>query len=173
VENNDIISTRIDGFTLRFAQENDVSLIRTFVEKLAEYEKLTHEMIATDEILFNSLFVEKAAEVIIGEYNGEPVGFALFFRNFSTFIGRPGIYLEDLFVNPEMRGRGFGKTMLLFLAKLALERNSGRLEWACLDWNEPSINFYKKLGAVSMDEWTTYRLTGDSLEKMARQFGKD
>jgi GNAT superfamily N-acetyltransferase len=168
-----VIKTQIDGFTLRFARDTDVSLVRYFIEQLAEYEELTHEMVATDEILYESLFKEKAAEVIIGEYLGKPVGFALFFRNFSTFIGRSGIYLEDLFVIPEMRGKGFGTTMLRFLAKLAVDRNCGRLEWACLDWNEPSIKFYKNLGALPMDEWTTYRMTDDSLRHLAGNFNYD
>ncbi len=118
----------------------------------------------------DSLFVRKAAEVIIGEYDGEPVGFALFFHNFSTFLGRPGIYLEDLYIRPEMRGRGYGKTLLAFLAKLAKERNCGRFEWWCLDWNEPSINFYKSIGAIPMDEWTVYRVTGQALDDLADEF---
>lgn len=118
----------------------------------------------------DSLFVRKAAEVIIGEYDGEPVGFALFFHNFSTFLGRPGIYLEDLYIRPEMRGRGYGKTLLVFLAKLAKERNCGRFEWWCLDWNEPSINFYKSIGAIPMDEWTVYRVTGQALDDLADEF---
>ena len=127
-------------------------------------------MVATEEILMDSIFVRKACEVIIGEYDGEPVGFALFFHNFSTFLGRPGIYLEDLYIRPEMRGRGFGKTLLAFLAKLAKERNCGRFEWWCIDWNEPSINFYKSIGAIPMDEWTVYRVTGQALEDLAKEF---
>ena len=117
-----------------------------------------------------SLFEKKAAEVIIGEYEGEPVGFALFFHNFSTFLGQPGIYLEDLYVKPEMRGKGIGKVMLSFLAKLAVQRNCGRLEWWCLDWNEPSIRFYKQMGAVPMDEWTVYRLHGKALAEVAERY---
>ena len=148
-----LIPINIKGFTIRFAEKEDTGLILKFIKGLAEYEKLSHEVIATEDILKESLFVKRAAEVIIGEYYNEPVGFALFFHNFSTFLGRPGLYLEDLFIIPEMRGKGFGKTMLSFLAKLAIDRNCGRLEWWCLDWNEPSIKFYKQLGAVPMDEY--------------------
>ena len=162
-----IIDTSIDGFKIRFAEEKDVSLILSFIKGLAEYEKLSNEVVATENILRESLFKEKAAEVIIGEYNGEPVGFALFFHNFSTFLGRPGLYLEDLFIIPEMRGKGFGKTMLSFLAKIAVDRNCGRFEWWCLDWNEPSIKFYKSIGAVLMEGWTTFRVTGKELIDLA------
>ncbi|NLK43574.1 MAG: GNAT family N-acetyltransferase [Tissierellia bacterium] len=165
-----IIQTKKDKFTIRFAEEKDVKLILDFIKELADYEKLLHEVVATEEILMDSIFVRKACEVIIGEYDGEPVGFALFFHNFSTFLGRPGIYLEDLYIRPEMRGRGFGKTLLAFLAKLAKERNCGRFEWWCIDWNEPSINFYKSIGAIPMDEWTVYRVTGQALEDLAKEF---
>lgn len=162
------MNTNIDGFSIRFAEEKDVSLILEFIEGLAEYERLSHEVVATEEILRESLFKRKAAEVIIGEYNEEPVGFALFFHNFSTFLGKPGIYLEDLFIVPEMRGKGFGKVMLSFLAKLAIDRDCGRFEWWCLDWNEPSIDFYKSIGAISMDEWTTFRVTDRALYDLAK-----
>lgn len=165
-----IIQTKKDKFTIRFAEEKDVKLILDFIKELADYEKLLHEVVATEEILMDSIFVRKACEVIIGEYDGEPVGFALFFHNFSTFLGRPGIYLEDLYIRPEMRGRGYGKTLLAFLAKLAKERNCGRFEWWCLDWNEPSINFYKSIGAIPMDEWTVYRVTGQALDDLADEF---
>lgn len=165
-----IFQTKKDKFTIRFAEEKDLKLILDFIKELADYEKLLHEVVATEEILRESLFVRKAAEVIIGEYDGEPVGFALFFHNFSTFLGRPGIYLEDLYVKPEMRGKGFGITLLAFLAKLAKERNCGRFEWWCLDWNEPSIKFYKSIGAVPMDEWTVYRVTGQALDDLAKEF---
>lgn len=164
------ISTRIEGFKLRFADEKDNKLILDFIKELADYEKLLNEVVATEEILFDSLFVRKAAEVIIAEFNNEPVGFALFFHNFSTFLGRPGIYLEDLYIRPEMRGKGFGKTLLAYLAKLAIERNCGRFEWWCIDWNEPSINFYKNIGAVPMDEWTVYRVHNEALIKLANEF---
>lgn len=155
------------GLGLRFASENDVPLILEFIKGLASYERLLDEVSATEEILAESLFKRKAAEVIIAEYEGVPAGFALFFHNFSTFLGKPGIYLEDLFVKPEFRGKGIGKTLLSFLAGLTLERNCGRLEWACLDWNEPSIKFYRQLGAVPMEDWTVYRVTGEALKELA------
>lgn len=156
-----------NGFRIRFAEEKDVPLILEFIKGLAEYEKMQDEVVATEEVLMESLFEKKAAEVIIGEYEGMPAGFALFFHNFSTFLGRPGIYLEDLFVKPEYRSRGIGKMMLSFLAKLAVERNCGRLEWWCLDWNEPSIRFYKKMGAIPMEDWTVYRVCGEALANLA------
>ncbi len=167
---NGLIDTELEGFKLRFAQEGDTALILEFIKELARYEKMLDMVVATEDILRDSLFHKKAAEVIIGEYKGEPVGFALFFHNFSTFLGQAGIYLEDLFVKPEMRGRGMGKLMLSFLARLALERNCGRLEWWVLDWNEPSINFYKSMGALPMDEWTVYRVTGDNLKSLGDRF---
>lgn len=145
-------------------------LILSFIKKLAEYEKLAHLVVTTEEILRETLFGARPyAEVVIGYYKTEPVGFALFFHNFSTFLGQPGIYLEDLFVDAEQRGKGFGKALLVYLAKLALERGCGRLEWSVLDWNEPSINFYKSLGAVPLNEWTIFRLTGDALDSLAQQ----
>lgn len=165
------IDTKINGFKLRLANINDVPLILEFIKELAEYEKMPQEVSATEEILRESLFERKMAEVIIGECENKPVAFALFFHNFSTFVGKPGIYLEDLFVKPEMRGKGIGKTILSFLAKLSVERDCGRLEWACLNWNEPSIRFYKQMGAVPMDEWTIYRVHGDALNKLAATFG--
>ena len=165
------ISTTIPGFTIRFAAAEDVSLILQFIKGLADYEKLTHEVTATEELLRDTLFgTRRVAEVLIGDYRGEPVGIALFFHNYSTFLGRPGIYLEDLFVVPTMRGRGFGRALLTYLAKLAKERDCGRVEWAVLDWNEPSIQFYKELGAVPMDNWTVFRLTGEALDAQARAF---
>ncbi|MBU5483612.1 GNAT family N-acetyltransferase [Clostridium sp. MSJ-11] len=160
------------NFNIRFAKEEDTKLILNFINGLAEYEELSNEVVATEETLKESLFIRKAAEVIIGEYEGIPVGFALFFHNFSTFIGKPGIYLEDLYIRPEMRGKGFGKKMLSFLGKLTIERDCGRLEWSCLDWNKPSIDFYKSMGSIPMDEWTVYRVTGDALEKLAGNFIK-
>jgi GNAT superfamily N-acetyltransferase len=160
----------IPGFTIKPATETDVPLILSFIKKLAEYEKLAHLVVTTEEILRETLFGARPyAEVVIGYYKNEPVGFALFFHNFSTFLGQPGIYLEDLFVDEEQRGKGFGKALLVYLAKLALERGCGRLEWSVLDWNEPSINFYKSLGAVPMDEWTSFRLTGNALDSLAQQ----
>lgn len=165
-----IINTKYKDFKIRFAVESDVKLILDFIKELADYEKLIHEVVATEEILSASLFERKAAEVIIAEYKGEPIGFALFFHNFSTFLGRPGIYLEDLYIRSEMRGRGYGKTLLAFLAKLAIERNCGRFEWWCIDWNEPSINFYKSIGAIPMDEWTVFRVHNEALINLAKEF---
>lgn len=152
---------------IRFADEADTGLILHFIEELARYERMESEVVASEALLREWIFEKGKAEVLIGEWAGEPVGFALFFHNFSTFLGRAGIYLEDLFVEPAMRGRGFGKALLKRLAGIALERGCGRLEWACLDWNAPSIAFYRSLGARPMEEWTTYRLTGGTLEKLA------
>ncbi|PKM49763.1 MAG: GNAT family N-acetyltransferase [Firmicutes bacterium HGW-Firmicutes-7] len=165
---NKQIKTKNDRFILRFATKEDVNLILKFIQDLAEYENLLREVVVTEEILINSLFDRKTAEVIIGEYDGEPVGFALFFHNFSTFLGKPGIYLEDLYVQPTMRGKGLGKIILSFLAQIAIERNCGRLEWWCLDWNESSIKFYKQIGAKPMDDWTVYRVCDESLENLAK-----
>lgn len=164
---NNLIDTKLKDFKLRFAEQKDVSLILEFIRELAEYEKMLHEVVATEEVLNESLFDRKIAEVIIGEWRNKPVSFALFFYNFSTFLGKPGIYLEDLYVKPEMRGQGIGRIMLSFLAKLALERKCGRLEWWCLDWNEPSIQFYKNLGAVPMEDWTVYRVSDEGLDRLA------
>lgn len=164
---NEPEKTPVAQFIIRPAEESDVKLILHFIKGLGAYEKLSHEVVATEEKLRKTLFQQKMAEVIIGEFEGKPVGFALFFHNYSTFLGQAGIYLEDLFIIPEMRGKGFGKTMLKHLAKIAVERDCGRLEWACLDWNEPSIRFYKGLGARALNDWTVFRLTGDRLHKMA------
>lgn len=164
------IKTNLEGFNLRFAKGGDEKLILQFIRELADYEKMLSDVVATEEILRESLFEKRTAEVVIGEYNHEPVAFALFFHNFSTFLGRPGLYLEDLFVKPEMRGKSIGKIMLSYLAKLALERNCGRLEWWCLDWNKPSIDFYISLDAEPMDDWTVYRLSDQTLKNMAAQF---
>ncbi|WP_434510017.1 GNAT family N-acetyltransferase [Desulfitobacterium sp. AusDCA] len=167
---NSWIETELGDFKLRFAKVEDVPLILTFIRELASYENLLDEVVATEKGLRESLFERKVAEVIIGEFKGEPVGFALFFHNFSTFVGKPGIYLEDLYVKPEMRGKGIGKIMLSFLGKLAVERKCGRLEWWCLNWNEPSIQFYKRMGAVPMEEWTVYRVTDNALDHLAGEF---
>lgn len=155
-------------FKIRFATAKDVPLILSFIKELAEYEKLQHEVVATEDILTKTLFGETThAEVLIGYLNNDPISFALFFHNFSTFLGRPGIYLEDLFVKPKARGEGVGNKMISFLAHLATERNCGRLEWSVLDWNETAIEFYKRLGAKPMDEWTIYRVTGKALDILA------
>ena len=153
--------------TFRFAEERDCALILQFIQGLAEYERMADQVIATEALLQEWVFEKKKAEVLFACEDGREVGFALFFHNFSTFLGRAGIYLEDLFVLPEHRGKGFGKAILQQLAKIAVERDCGRLEWACLDWNRPSIDFYLSLGAAPMDEWTTYRLTGVTLQKLA------
>jgi GNAT superfamily N-acetyltransferase len=164
-------SKPISGFEIRQARPEDVPLVLGFIRAIAEYEKLGHEVVATEENLHKYLFSEgKVAEVVIGYYQDKPVGFALFFHNFSTFLAKPGIYLEDLFVYEEYRGMGFGKKLLTYLAALAAERGCGRMEWAVLDWNEPSINFYKSLGARIMDEWLLNRLTGEALEKVAEEY---
>ncbi len=159
--------TKIPGFTIRLAEQEDAGLVLEFIRKLAAYEKLSDEVVATEAVLFDSLFVKHQAEVIIGEYRGEPVAFALFFHNFSTFLGKANIYLEDLFVDEEHRGRGLGKAMFACLAKIAVERGCGRLDWWCLDWNELSIAFYKRLGARPMSNWTVYRVDGPSLDRLA------
>lgn len=148
---------------------DDVPLILTFIRALAEYERLPHEVVATEELLRETLFGErKVAEVLFAVVEDVEAGFALFFHNFSTFLGRPGLYLEDLFVLPEYRRAGIGKAMLKRLAQIAVERGCGRFEWWVLDWNEPSIEFYKARGAVAMDEWTVFRVTGDALTKLAQ-----
>lgn len=152
---------------IRYAQRRDVPAILGLIRELAAYEHMEDQVIATKELLEEWLFERKKAEVLLGELEGQVVGFALFFHNFSTFLGRAGIYLEDLYIQPAHRGKGYGKRLLRQLAKIAVERECGRLEWACLDWNTPSIGFYLSLGAQSMKEWTTYRLTGDSLRQMA------
>lgn len=167
----ELILTQIPRFTLRFAGPEDIPLILQFIKGLADYEKLARHVVATEELLAETLFGQRrVAEVIIGDYEGEPVSFALFFHNFSTFLGRPGLYLEDLYVLPEMRGQALGQAMLAYLAKLAVERGCGRLEWGVLDWNEPAVGFYKKLGAVAMDEWTVFRIHGPSLNRLAAEF---
>lgn len=154
--------------TFRFADREDVEVILEFIKALAEYEKMEDEVVATPELLEEWIFDKQKAEVIFAVANGEEVGFALFFHNFSTFLGRAGIHLEDLFVKPEHRGKGYGKALLIKLSQITVERGCGRLEWECLDWNEPSIAFYKSLGAVPMDGWTTYRLTGETLENLSK-----
>lgn len=152
-----------ENMTIRYAERSDVNTILEFIKGLAEYEHMTDEVVATPEMLEEWLFDKKTAEVIFASENGIDVGFALFFHNFSTFLGRGGIYLEDLFVKPEYRGRGYGKALLTELASIAVERKCGRLEWSCLDWNKPSIDFYLSMNAVPMSDWTVYRLAGKRL----------
>ncbi len=157
-------------FSIRPATIDDVPVILALIRELAEYEKLSDEVAATDDVLRETLFGNQpGAEVLIASVDDQPAGFALFFHNFSTFLGLPGIYLEDLFVRPEFRGSGLGRTLLAYLARLATERSCGRLEWSVLDWNEPAIGFYKKLGAEAMSDWAVYRLTGDALDTLAAE----
>ena len=151
----------------RYADRNDVPLILGFVKELADYEKMQNEVVADEKTLEEWIFDRQKAEVIFALEDGKEVGYALFFHNFSTFLGRAGIYLEDLYVQPEYRGKGHGKALLKKLASIAVERGCGRLEWSCLDWNKPSIDFYLSLGAEQMSEWTVYRLAGDTLLNFA------
>jgi GNAT superfamily N-acetyltransferase len=161
---------KIPGFTIRKASQKDLSLILSFIRELAGYERLLHEVVATEEMLQESLFGErKVAEVIFGEVNGEPVSFAVFFHNYSTFLGQQGIYIEDLFVKPNMRGLGIGKAMFSQIARIAKKRNCSRLDWWVLDWNESAIRFYESLGSLPMSAWTVYRLTGQALEDLAAE----
>ncbi len=161
-------STEIPSFQIRAATKEDVPAILSFIKKLADYERLSHEVVASEAGLRESLFGRRrTAEVALGYFKREAVGFVLFFHNYSTFLGQPGIYIEDLFVDEAFRRRGFGRALLAYVARLAKERRCGRLEWSVLDWNEPAIHFYKKLGATPMSEWTVHRVTGDSLRKLA------
>ena len=157
----------MEQMQFRFAEEKDVPLILQFIKDLAEYEHMLDEVVATEELLTEWIFQKEKAEVIFVLEDGKEVGFALFFHNFSTFLGRAGIYLEDLYVKPEYRHKGYGKGLLKKLAQIAVERGCGRLEWWCLDWNQPSIDFYLSLGAEPMEDWTVYRITGDTLQKLA------
>ena len=152
----------------RFAKPQDIPLILRFIRELADYEGMLDQVVATEELLNQWLFEKEKAEVILGMKDGETVGFALFFHNFSTFLGRAGLYLEDLYVKPEHRGNGYGKAILQKLAAIAVERKCGRLEWRCLDWNKPSIDFYRSLGAEPMSDWTVYRIAGDTLARLAQ-----
>lgn len=153
--------------SFRTAQREDAALILQFVKELAAYEKMSDEVVADVATLAEWIFDKQKAEVIFAMEDGKEVGFALYFHNFSTFLGRAGIYLEDLYVKPEYRGKGYGKALLKKLASIAVERGCGRLEWWCLDWNKPSIDFYRSLGAEPMSDWTTYRIAGDTLKKLA------
>ena len=159
----------MSALTFRFAVEADVPLILRFIRDLADYEGMADQVVATEELLCRELFARRGAEVLFALRNGREVGFALFFHNFSTFLGRSGLYLEDLFVLPEERGKGYGRAILRRLAQIALERGCGRMEWWCLDWNRPSIDFYLSLGAEAMEEWTVYRLSGETLRRAAEE----
>ena len=156
-------------FELRYATKEDTALVLEFIKGIAIYEKMLDEVVATEELLNEWLFERKIAEVNFAVEDGVEVGFALFFHNFSTFVGRAGLYLEDLYVKPEFRGKGYGKALLKKLAKIAVERKCGRMEWTCLDWNQPSIDFYLSLGAQQMNEWTVYRFAGESLAALAKK----
>jgi len=159
--------TGLPGFIIRFALPKDVPIVLDFITRLAEYEKLSHEVTATEEVLMDSLFIKHQAEVIIGELDGRPVAFALFFHNFSTFLGKANLYLEDLFVDESCRGLGLGKMMFSCLARIAVDRECERLDWWCLDWNRSSIAFYESMGAQPMSDWTVYRVDGHRLRKLA------
>jgi GNAT superfamily N-acetyltransferase len=160
-------SSRIENFEIRAATRADVAVVLSFIRKLADYENLSHEVVATEKTLIETLFgARRSAEVAIAYFEQQPVGFVLFFHNYSTFLGRPGIYIEDLFVEEAFRRRGFGGALLRHVAALARERKCGRLEWSVLDWNQPAIDFYRKLGAMSMSEWTIFRVTGEALKKL-------
>jgi GNAT superfamily N-acetyltransferase len=162
--------TDTPGFQVKSATESEVPVIFSFIKKLAEYERLSAEVVATEELLRDTLFGQRrTAEVAIGYLETKPVGFVLFFHNYSTFLGKPGLYIEDLFVDEDYRRRGYGRELLLHVARLARERGCGRLEWAVLDWNQPAIGFYQKLGASPMSEWTVFRITGKSLDELAAQ----
>lgn len=155
------------GLEFRTAERRDVHLILEFIKELASYEKLENEVVADETTLEEWIFEKKKAEVLFAVVNGKKIGFALFFHNFSTFLGRAGLYLEDLYVKPEYRGRGYGKAILKHLASIAVERGCGRLEWWCLDWNKPSIDFYLSLGAEPMSDWTVYRIAGKTLKELS------
>lgn len=157
--------------TFRYAEEKDAGLILEYIRELAAYEKMLDEVVATEALLREWIFERKKAEVLFALEDGKEVGFALFFHNFSTFLGRAGLYLEDLFVKPDRRGKGYGKAILRELARIAVERGCGRLEWWCLDWNRPSVEFYLSLGAEPMSDWTVYRVAGGTLKELARQPG--
>ena len=156
-----------EKLTFRYAERNDIPLILQFIKELAAYEKMINEVVADEKTLEEWIFDKQKAEVLFAVVDGGEIGFVLFFHNFSTFLGRAGIYLEDLFVKPEYRGKGYGKAILIKLAAIAVERGCGRLEWWCLDWNKPGIDFYLSLGAEPMSDWTVYRLSGDTLSNLA------
>lgn len=161
--------TQIKGFQIRFATKEDTPLILQMIKQLAEYEKLGDQVVATEEVLSRSLFERRQAHVLIAEHHGQAVGFALFFYNFSTFLGKANLYLEDLYMIPNARGKGFGKAMFCCLARIAQENDCERIDWWCLDWNEPSIAFYKRLGAQAMEDWTVYRLERSAIDRLSEQ----
>ena len=156
-------------FNIRPAQPEETGLVLEFIKKLAAYEKCSDEVVADEATLYQSLFVEKAAEVVFAEEDAVVIGFALFFHNFSTFVGRKGLYLEDLFIIPEKRGLGYGKAILKYLADIAVKRHCGRMEWICLDWNTPSLAFYRSIGAFPLDEWTVQRMTEERVKSFANE----
>lgn len=165
-----MIMTDSLGFQIKSAIESDVPIILSFVKKLARYERLSHEVVATEELLRENLFGKRqTAEVAIGYLDARPVGFVLFFHNYSTFLGKPGLYIEDLYVDDAYRRRGYGRALLEYVARLAKKRRCGRLEWSVLDWNQTAIAFYKKLGALPMSDWTVFRITGKSLDELANR----
>ena len=157
----------MSNFEYRYAKPGDEAVVLNFINALAEYENMSNEVVCTEALINEWIFQKGVAEVIFALEDGKEVGFALFFKNYSTFLGKAGLYLEDLFVLPEYRGKGYGKNLIKTLAKIAVERNYGRMEWSCLDWNKPSIDFYLSLGAKPMDEWTVYRLSGETLKNVA------
>lgn len=159
--------TNIENFKLRETTKEDVGLILSLIKEIADYEKMSNEVIATEESLIQSIFIDKRAEVVIGELNGETIGYALYFFNYSTFIGRAGLYLEDIYIKPQFRANGLGKEIFRFLGKVAKENGCKRMEWTCLDWNKSSIKFYESLGAIPMDEWTVHRLRENEINKLA------
>lgn len=161
------IDTKFEEFKLRETTIEDTGLILSFIKAIAEYEKMSNDVVATEETLRKSIFEDNRAKVLIAEENGEPIGFALYFFNFSTFIGKAGLYLEDIFLLPQCRGKGYGKEVFKVLAKIAVENSCERMEWVCLNWNTPSIEFYKSFGSFGMDDWTTYRLAGDKINDLA------
>ncbi len=158
----------MDNMNFRFAKEDDIKKILFFIKELAEYEKMTNDVIATEELLNEWIFEKKIAEVIFVLEDNKEVGFALFFHNFSTFLGKAGLYLEDLYVLPKYRGKGYGKALIKKLATIAIERKCGRMEWTCLNWNKPSIDFYRSLGAKPLDDWMIYRITLEDLNKLVK-----
>jgi GNAT superfamily N-acetyltransferase len=160
-------SNQSEELIIKIAEKDDAETVLYFIKQLAEYEKLSHQVTATEEVLIENLFSKKSnAHALLAYHKNKPIGFALYFYNFSTFLGKHGIYLEDLFVLPEMRGKGFGKKLFLHLISIAKQNNCGRFEFSVLDWNEPSIQFYKNLGAASMDDWTTFRIDEDGINKL-------